>query len=37
MFGIENFLVFKTTGILLNLYPGQGTLYIVGRGVSQGR
>jgi len=37
MFGIENFLVFLTTGILLNLYPGQDTLYIVGRSVSQGR
>jgi len=37
MFGIENFLVFVTTGILLNLYPGQDTLYIVGRSVSQGR
>jgi threonine/homoserine/homoserine lactone efflux protein len=37
MLGIDNFLVFLITGILLNLYPGQDTFYIVGRSVSQGR
>ncbi len=37
MFGIENFLVFITTGILLNLYPGPDSLYIIGRSMSQGR
>ena len=37
MFGIENFILFLTTGILLNLYPGPDTLYIIGRSVSQGR
>lgn len=37
MFGIENFLVFLTTGILLNLYPGPDSLYIIGRSISQGR
>lgn len=37
MFGIENILLFIGTGILLNLYPGPDTLYILGRSVSQGR
>jgi len=37
MFGIENLPVFIGTGILLNLYPGPDTLYIIGRSVSQGR
>ena len=29
--------MFIGTGILLNLYPGQDTLYIAGRSISQGR
>ena len=37
MFGIENFIVFMTTGILLNLMPGPDSLYIIGRSLSQGR
>ena len=37
MFGIENFFLFLTTGILLNLYPGPDSLYIIGRSISQGR
>ncbi len=37
MLGTENILIFLSTGILLNLYPGPDTLYIVGRSVSQGR
>lgn len=37
MFGIENIVIFIGSGILLNLYPGPDTLYIVGRSVSQGR
>ena len=37
VFGVENFLVFLTTGILLNLYPGPDSLYIIGRSISQGR
>ena len=37
MFGIENFVVFVTTGILLNLMPGPDSLYIIGRSLSQGR
>ncbi len=37
MLGIENFFVFLMTGILLNLYPGPDSLYIIGRSVSQGR
>jgi threonine/homoserine/homoserine lactone efflux protein len=37
MIGTENILLFLSTGILLNLYPGPDTLYIVGRSVSQGR
>ena len=37
MFGIENFIVFLTTGILLNLYPGPDSMYIIARSISQGR
>ncbi len=37
MFGIDNFLVFLGAGIVLNLYPGPDTLYIIGRSMSQGR
>ena len=37
MFGIENVVLFLGTGILLNLYPGPDTLYIIGRSLSQGR
>ena len=37
MFGIQNFFLFIITGILLNLTPGQDTLYILGRSISQGR
>jgi threonine/homoserine/homoserine lactone efflux protein len=37
MFGIDNFFLFLTTGILLNLYPGPDSLYIIGRSISQGR
>ncbi|MCB2216009.1 MAG: LysE family translocator [Desulfobulbaceae bacterium] len=37
MLGIENLAVFVGTGILLNLYPGPDTLYIIGRSLSQGR
>lgn len=35
--GIDNPLVFIGSGILLNLYPGPDTLYIIGRSLSQGR
>jgi RhtB (resistance to homoserine/threonine) family protein len=37
MFGIHNYLLFILSGILLNIIPGQDTLYIVGRSISQGR
>ncbi len=37
MFGIHDFGVFLITGIVLNLTPGQDTLYILGRSISQGR
>lgn len=37
MFGIDNFIIFLSTGIILNLYPGQDSLYIIGRSVSQGK
>jgi threonine/homoserine/homoserine lactone efflux protein len=37
MFGTQHLALFITSGILLNLTPGQDTLYIVGRSVSQGR
>lgn len=37
MFGIHDFAVFLAAGILLNLTPGQDTLYIIGRALAQGR
>ena len=37
MFGIENIIIFIGSGILLNIYPGPDTLYIIGRSASQGR
>lgn len=37
MLGIENLAIFVGTGILLNLYPGPDTFYIIGRSLSQGR
>jgi threonine/homoserine/homoserine lactone efflux protein len=37
MFGTQHLALFVFSGILLNLTPGQDTLYIVGRSVSQGR
>jgi threonine/homoserine/homoserine lactone efflux protein len=37
MLGTQNLALFVLSGILLNLTPGQDTVYIVGRSVSQGR
>jgi RhtB (resistance to homoserine/threonine) family protein len=37
MFGIHDFGLFLTAGILLNLTPGPDTVYILGRSVAQGR
>ena len=37
MFGIENFMVFLPTVILIIVYPGPDSLYIIGRSVSYGR
>ena len=37
MFGTEHLVLFIASGLLLNITPGQDTLYIVGRTVSQGR
>ncbi len=37
MFGIHDFVLFLTTGILLNLAPGPDTAYILGRSIAQGR
>jgi threonine/homoserine/homoserine lactone efflux protein len=37
MFGTEHLALFIVSGFLLNITPGQDTLYIVGRTVSQGR
>ena len=37
MFGTEHLALFVVSGLLLNITPGQDTLYIVGRSVSQGR
>ena len=37
MFGIHDFVLFLTTGILLNLTPGPDTVYILGRSIAHGR
>jgi threonine/homoserine/homoserine lactone efflux protein len=37
MFGTQNLVLFVASGFLLNLTPGQDTLYIVGRSIAQGR
>lgn len=37
MFGTQHLLLFVASGLLLNLTPGQDTLYIVGRSIAQGR
>lgn len=37
MLGIENYFVFIGACLMLNLYPGPDTMYIIGRSVSQGR
>ena len=37
MFGTEHFWLFVASGLLLNITPGQDTLYIVTRSVAQGR
>jgi threonine/homoserine/homoserine lactone efflux protein len=37
MLGIQQYSVFVLSGILVNLAPGQDTLYILGRSVAQGR
>jgi len=37
MFGIHDFALFVTTGILLNFTPGPDTLYILGRSMAHGR
>ena len=37
MFGIHDFVLFISAGILLNLTPGPDTVYILGRSIAQGR
>jgi len=37
MLGTQNLPLFITSAVLLNLTPGQDTMYILGRGVSPGR
>jgi RhtB (resistance to homoserine/threonine) family protein len=37
MFGIHDFALFISAGILLNLTPGPDTVYILGRSIAQGR
>jgi threonine/homoserine/homoserine lactone efflux protein len=37
MLGIHDYWLFVATGMLLNLTPGQDTLYILGRSIAQGR
>ena len=35
MLGIHDYWLFVATGVLLNLTPGQDTLYILGRSLAQ--
>ena len=37
MLGTVNLAAFAAAGVLLNLYPGPDTMYIIGRSLSQGR
>src|SRR5207244_871845 len=37
MLGTQHLLLFITSGLLLNLTPGQDTFYIIGRSIAQGR
>jgi RhtB (resistance to homoserine/threonine) family protein len=37
MFGTQHFALFVVSGLLLNITPGQDTLYIVSRSIAQGR
>src|SRR3977135_4634383 len=37
MLGIHDYWLFVATGVLLNLTPGQDSLYILGRSIAQGR
>lgn len=37
MLGIHDYWLFVATGVLLNLTPGQDTLFILGRSIAQGR
>jgi threonine/homoserine/homoserine lactone efflux protein len=37
MLGTQHLALFVTSGLLLNITPGQDTMYIVGRSMSQGR
>ena len=37
MFGVQNFSLFLVSCILLNLTPGQDTMFILGRSIAQGR
>ena len=37
MLGTQHLMLFIVSGLLLNLTPGQDTLYIVGRSIAQGR
>ena len=37
MFGIHDFALFLSTGVLLNLTPGPDTVYILGRSIAHGR
>ena len=37
MLGIEHYMVFLVSGLLLNMTPGSDTLYIFGRCMSQGK
>jgi threonine/homoserine/homoserine lactone efflux protein len=37
MFGIHDYWLFVLSALMLNIAPGQDTLYILGRSIGQGR
>jgi threonine/homoserine/homoserine lactone efflux protein len=37
MLGIDHYLLFVLSALLLNITPGSDTMYILGRTISQGR
>ena len=37
MYGIDNYIIFVLSGIILNITPGNDTIYILTRSIAQGR